>query len=136
MKRVMGVGIGILLMGSALFGFEHIKDLKDFSKKTAKGNVIVEFYGTWCGPCKEMKKNLQKINRRKEKVKIYQVDIDKAQDVVDMYGTPQVPAILYMKDGEILQGYVGLKMMPELKSDIKRYFHTKSLQVASQDKQK
>ena len=131
MKKVIFTLFSLLLLSSTTFAFEHIKDLKDFEKKTAKGNVIVEFYATWCGPCKEMKKNLQKINRKKEKVKIYQVDIEKSQDVVDMYGTPQVPAILYMKDGEILQGYVGLKHMSELRSDIKRYFHTKNLKVAS-----
>lgn len=134
MKWLYGIGIGVLLGNSTLLGFEHIQTLKEFAKKTAKGNVIVEFYGTWCDPCKEMKRNLEKINRKKERVKIYQVDIDKAQQVVDMYGTPQVPAILYMKDGEILQGYVGLKHMRELKSDIKRYFHTKPTTVAVQDK--
>jgi thioredoxin 1 len=134
MKRIMGVGIGIFLLNGTLFGFEHIKNVKEFDKKVRTGNVIVEFYGTWCGPCKEMKKNLQKINRKKEHVKIYQVDIDKAPDVVDMYGTPQVPAILYIKNGKILQGYIGLKMMPELKSDIKRYFHSKTPKVALQDK--
>ena len=125
MKKMILVGVAFLLYATSMNAFEHIKTLKEFEKKTAKGNVIVEFYGTWCGPCKEMKKNLQKINQKKEKVKIYQVDIDKAQEVVDMYGTPQVPAILYIKDGEILQGYVGLKHMGELKGDIKRYFHTK-----------
>jgi thioredoxin-like negative regulator of GroEL len=125
MKKFILMGIVFLLYATVTYAFEHINTLKEFEKKTAKGNVIVEFYGTWCGPCKEMKRNLLKINQKKEKVKIYQVDIDKAQEVVDMYGTPQVPAILYIKDGEILQGYVGLKQMGELKGDIKRYFHTK-----------
>jgi thioredoxin 1 len=131
MKKVILSTVSLMLLSSMAFGFDHIKNLKDFEKKTAKGNVIVEFYASWCGPCKEMKKNLQKINRKKEKIKIYQVNIEKSQDVVDMYGTPQVPAILYMKDGEILQGYVGLKHMPELRSDIKRYFKSKKLKVAS-----
>jgi len=126
MKKFSALTLGVLLCGNLAFGFEHIKNLKDFDKKVAKGNVIVEFYGTWCGPCKEMKRNLQKLDRKKERVKIYQVDIDKAQDVVEMYGTPQVPAILYIKDGKILQGYVGLKQMKELRGDIRRYFHNKS----------
>ena len=133
MKKIVLAGIAVAIAASATFGFDHIKNLKEFEKKTAKGNVIVEFYAPWCGPCKEMKRNLQKINRKKEKIKIYQVNIDKSQDVVDMYGTPQVPAILYIKDGEILQGYVGLKHMSELKSDIKRYFKTRTLKVASKN---
>ena len=134
MKRIVLLTALVSLYAMSAAAFPHIKNLKEFEQKTAKGNVIVEFYGTWCGPCKEMKKNLLKINRKREKVKIYQVDVDKAPDVVAMYGTPQVPAILYIKDGKILQGYVGLKMMPELRGDIKRYFHSKKLKVASQDK--
>ncbi len=131
MKKAILTGLGVMIAASTLLGFEHIKNLSDFEKKTAKGNVIVEFYAPWCGPCKEMKRNLQRIDRKKEKIKIYQVNIEKSQDVVDMYGTPQVPAILYIKDGEILQGYVGLKHMPELKGDIKRYFKSQNLKVAS-----
>ena len=134
MKRVLLTAVTVVISASTAFGFEHIKNLTDFHKKTAKGNVIVEFYAPWCGPCKEMKRNLQKINRKREKVKIYQVNIDKSQDVVDMYGTPQVPAILYIKNGEILQGYVGLKHMPELRSDIKRYFKTRTVKVASKNR--
>jgi len=133
MKKVILAGIAVAIAASATFGFDHIKNLKEFEKKTAKGNVIVEFYAPWCGPCKEMKRNLQKINRKREKIKIYQVNIDKSQDVVDMYGTPQVPAILYIKDGEILQGYVGLKHMSELRNDIKRYFKTRTVKVASKN---
>ena len=125
MKKVIVAGILIAMTISTLSGFDHIKTLKEFEKKTAEGNVIVEFYAPWCVPCKEMKRNLQKINRKKEKIKIYQVNIDKSQDVVDMYGTPQVPAILYVKDGEILQGFVGLKHISELKRDIKYYFKTR-----------
>ena len=131
MKKLILIGLGVMVAASSSFGFEHIKNLKEFEKKISKGNVIVEFYAPWCVPCKEMKRNLQKVNRKKEHIKIYQVNIDKSQDVVDMYGTPQVPAILYIKDGKILQGFVGLKLMPELKNDIKTYFKTRTLKVAS-----
>ncbi len=125
MNKVVQIATGLLLCANIAMAFEHIESLRDFKHKTERGNVIVEFYAEWCGPCHEMKQNLEKLNRKKDKIKIYQVNIEKAQEVVDMYGTPQVPALLYMKDGKILQGYVGLKHMSELKRDIKRYFHAK-----------
>ncbi len=131
MNKIISAGVLLMLTSASLFAFEHIENLNEFEKKIAKGNVIIEFYAQWCEPCKDMKKNLEKVNMKKEKVAIYQVDIDRSQDIVDIYGTPQVPAILYIKDGKILQGFVGLKQMPELNSDIKKYFKNKTIKVAS-----
>ncbi len=131
MKKFILIGLSMMVATSSMYAFEHIKNLKEFEKKISKGNVIVEFYAPWCVPCKEMKRNLQKVNAKKENIKIYQVNIDKSQEVVNMYGTPQVPAILYIKNGKILQGFVGLKQMPELKQDIKTYFKSKNIKVAS-----
>ncbi len=131
MKKTLAIFVALMLYVSSSLAFEHLKTLEEFEKTIKKGNVIVEFYAPWCEPCKEMKVNLKKIDRKKEKIRIYQVNIEKSQEIVDKYGTPQVPAILYIKDGKILQGFIGLKHMKELKSDIKRYFKTESVKVVS-----
>jgi len=123
MKKSIYIVSVLALLVSSSFGFEHIKSVKEFEAVTKKGNVIVDFYATWCEPCKDMEKHLQAVKGKK--VKIYKVDIMKSPEVVAKYGTPQVPALLYMQDGKILDGFVGLKSITQLKKDIKNYFFVK-----------
>jgi len=123
MKKSIYIVSILTLLVSSSFGFDHIKSLKEFEDVTKKGNVIVDFYATWCEPCKLMEKHLQAV--KGQKVKIYKVDIMKSPEVVAKYGTPQVPALLYMHDGKILDGFVGLKSITQLKKDIKNYFFPK-----------
>jgi len=120
MKKSIYIVSILALFANSCFGFEHIKSVKEFEEVTKKGNVIVDFYATWCEPCKDMEKNLEAV--KDKNVKIYKVDIMKSEDVVAKYGTPQVPALLYIQDGKILDGFVGLKSIIQLKKDIKNYF--------------
>ncbi|MCH9813544.1 MAG: thioredoxin family protein [Epsilonproteobacteria bacterium] len=127
MKKIALLSFVALMSTTSLFGFDHLKSVKEFEESTKKGNYIVDFYASWCNPCKEMEQNLKKLSGEKKDIKIYKVNIEESVELVNTYGTPQVPALLYIKDGEILQGYVGLKQMEELKRDMKKYFQkTKS----------
>ena len=122
MKKLVTVALVVCVGASTMFGFDHLKSVKEFESTIKKGSYIVDFYATWCNPCKEMEHNLKKLDAKSKGIKIYQVNIEKSPKLVAKYGTPQVPALLYIKDGEILDGYVGLKQMEELKRDMKTYF--------------
>lgn len=122
MKKILSLSLVALIGASSLLAFDHLKSIEEFEKVTEKGNYIVDFYATWCEPCHEMEKNLKKLSLKKKGIKIYQINIDDSPKLVAKYGTPQIPALLYIKDGKILDGYIGVKQIPELKRDIKKYF--------------
>jgi len=124
MNKLATVALVAVLGVSSIFAFDHLKSIAEFEKTIKKGNFIVDFYATWCNPCKEMEQNLKKLDAKSKGIKIYQVNIEKSQKLVAKYGTPQVPALLYIRDGKILDGYVGLKQMEELNKDMKTYFNT------------
>jgi len=124
MNKLATVALVAILGASSTFAFDHLKSITEFEKTIQKGNFIVDFYATWCNPCKEMEQNLIKLDAKSKGIKIYQVNIEKSQKLVAKYGTPQVPALLYIRDGKILDGYVGLKQMEELNKDMKTYFNT------------
>ncbi len=127
MKKLAFLLLVSVISGTTLFGFDHLKSVKEFEEITKKGKYIVDFYATWCNPCVEMEKNLKTISKDMKDIIIYKVNIEESIELLEKYGTPQVPAILYIKDGKILQGYIGLKDVKELKKDIKKYFQNKKL---------
>lgn len=70
--------------------------------------AIVDFYATWCGPCKMMHPILEALSLEYDgKVDIYQIDVDKEQDLAAAFGIRSIPTLLMIpmkEDPRIMQG--------------------------------
>ena len=85
----------------------------------SKGIVLVDFFATWCGPCKALAPTLEKLAPEFEgKVNIYKVDIDKSQQLASQYRVMSVPTMKIFKDGETI---VGLQPESALRDKLKYY---------------
>ena len=89
----------------------EIKDVETFEKETAEGKVLVDFYATWCGPCKMLAPVLERIARAHEELKILEVDVDVVGELAAKYNIMSIPALIYFEDGKALDMRVGF--MPE-----------------------
>lgn len=70
--------------------------------------VLVDFYATWCGPCKVISPALEEISTEmKGKAKIVKMDIEKSQEVVSRYNIKSVPTLLFFKNGILLDQITG-----------------------------
>ena len=77
---------------------ENFKDLiKD-------GVVLVDFYATWCGPCKMQGEVLKKIE---EDVKIVKIDVDEHTELAKEFGVMSIPTLILFKDGEVVNKNIG-----------------------------
>lgn len=72
-----------------------------------KGFVIVDFFGTWCMPCKFLMPILHKIEEEK-KIKLAKVDIDENEELVRKFNIVSVPTLKIYKDGKEIDTIVGL----------------------------
>lgn len=64
--------------------------------------VLVDFFATWCGPCKAMQPILQQVHGQLgEKVRIIKIDVDKNQQLAAELGVTSVPTLAIYKNGEI-----------------------------------
>lgn len=75
----------------------------------AKGTVLVDFFATWCGPCKMLSPVLEKVAEKHPDVKVVKVDVDQASDLASQYGVMGVPTMIVFKDGQIASKAVGYK---------------------------
>ena len=70
--------------------------------------AIVDFYATWCGPCKVMHPILEELSKEYSgKVDIYQIDVDKEQDLAAAFGIRSIPTLLMIPmkgEPRIMQG--------------------------------
>lgn len=80
------------------------EDLKDLIKE---GNVLVDFFATWCGPCKMLGPELEELANERSDFKIIKVDIDEHQDLARIYGIMSVPTLLYFKNGSLVKQQSG-----------------------------
>ena len=70
------------------------------------GFVIVDFYGSWCMPCKMIAPILEKISTEKN-VKLAKIDIDEHEELVKEFNIMSVPTIKIFKDGKEIKSFVG-----------------------------
>ncbi len=88
----------------------------------AKGVELVDFFATWCGPCKALGPVLEKLAPEYEgKVNIYKVDIDQSPNLAQMYRVMSVPTMKVFKDGQVVETIVGLQPESALKDKLDYY---------------
>ena len=70
--------------------------------------VLVDFYATWCGPCKMLAPVVEQIaEERAGSLKVCKLDIDAANDIAMQYRIMSVPTLLLFKDGQVVEQLVG-----------------------------
>ncbi|WP_058485920.1 thioredoxin [Defluviitalea phaphyphila] len=74
----------------------------------SKEPVLVDFFATWCGPCKMMAPIIDQLSEEMEgKAKVYKIDVDESRDLAAKYSIMSVPTIVFFKNGEIADQIVG-----------------------------
>lgn len=81
---------------------------QNFEEKTKNGVVLVDFFATWCGPCKMMAPILESLSEvLGDKVKIYKVDVDESDELSRKYGIMSIPSLFVFVDGQEKEHRVG-----------------------------
>lgn len=84
--------------------------------------VLVDFFATWCGPCKMMHPYLEELHGMVgESARIITVDIDKNQELAALYKVQSVPALMIFQNGELKWRAAGVHSPAQLKAELDKY---------------
>lgn len=90
---------------------------ENFEKEVLNSEVpvLVDFFATWCGPCKMMSPIVEELAKEmKGKAKVYKVDTDEEQNLAIKYGIMSIPTFIVFRNGKPVGKAVGMRDKEEL----------------------
>lgn len=95
---------------------------QNFDEVTSKGVALVDFWATWCGPCKMMAPNVDDIaTQYKGRVAVGKVDVDECPSLAERFGIMSIPTLIVFKDGEKKEVLVGYRLTMQIAEVLDRY---------------
>jgi len=84
--------------------------------------VLVDFFATWCGPCKMMQPIIEELHAKTgDKARIIKIDIDKNEQLAEIYNVRSVPTFMIFKNGKLEWRASGVHTIDALEDIIARY---------------
>lgn len=85
-----------------------VVNTEEFNELMNEKLVLVDFFATWCGPCKMLAPVLEDVQEKlKDKVTIVKVDVDASSDLASRFGVMAVPTMILFKDGKQIDAFSG-----------------------------
>ena len=106
-------------------------DQFDAEVTASKTPVLVDFFATWCGPCRSLSPVLQRLATEFDgKVKIVKVDVDAEPELASRYDVESLPTLIMFKGGKIVDQMVGAPAPHQLKALLQDQLDPKSAAAA------
>lgn len=108
-----------MFVSEGVIGMINIKEITGtavFDEAIAKGNVVVDFGAPWCGYCRRLAPVIDKVAGEESGIAFYSVNIDNDEEITARYGIDTVPTVIFFKDGEPKDQFVGFISYADVKA--------------------
>lgn len=100
----------------------QITSEEEFDQLTKQGNVVVDFYATWCGPCRMLAPLLEELDEEKGNFTVLKVNVDQVSILASRYSIQSIPTLHFYKNGEMVRELIGFVPKKQLSSLMDQYF--------------
>lgn len=85
-----------------------VKLLSDESEIPQQGAVVIDFFATWCGPCKRIAPVFEDLaDKHYPAITFFKVDVDESAELVEKFGVSAMPTFVFLKNGYIVKKVEG-----------------------------
>ena len=91
-----------------------------FENETAAGVTVVDFWASWCGPCRMLSPIVEELAGEMTDVKFAKVNVDEEPVLANAFRVDAIPTLVFMKDGKAVSQAVGLQGKDALKAMIEK----------------
>lgn len=94
-----------------------------FNEETDKGLVLIDFWATWCGPCRMQAPILDQLAEEydEDEFRIVKMDIDENPQTPQEFGIMSIPTLLLKKDGQVVEKAIGVHTKEQLRQMISQH---------------
>ena len=91
-------------------------NLENFENEVLKSEkpVLVDFWASWCGPCRELGPVVDALGEELTDVKVVKINVDEEQELAKKYKVFSIPTLVVIKDGQPVNKSVGVKSREEI----------------------
>ena len=100
----------------------HLEKGQDFKSLTQNGVTLVDFFATWCGPCRMLSPELEKLAEKRTDINVIKVDVDEFGELAALYNVRVVPTLVLLKDGANISVSSGFKPLASLEKFVNTAF--------------
>lgn len=93
----------------------------EFENEIKSGVTLVDFFATWCMPCRMMGQILEEVAEEEKNVSFVKLDVDENPNLARSFGVMSIPTLIIFKDGKEQEKHIGVWQAEELKAALKKY---------------
>ena len=88
-----------------------VKLVSELSEIPQQGAVVIDFFATWCGPCKRIAPVFEDLaDKFYPKVQFFKVDVDESGELVNLFDISAMPTFVFLKEGKVVKKVEGADM--------------------------
>lgn len=99
----------------------EIKSVNEYNEITKSGVVLVDFFATWCGPCRMLAPVLEEVSKEVEgKAQVIKVDVDQFPELAQQFRVMSIPTLVVLKNNQPVNQIIGFRPKQDLVDAIEK----------------